>query len=100
MVTCLLFVVLGLTALFGAILSMYMPMATDNCGLRDCRPALMAVAQLLGFGSIAVALLGGPVGVFVAKSRGKRMFVWPLAGVVLIVAGVAGGMMLAEVAGG
>ncbi|RWA17873.1 hypothetical protein MBRU_18280 [Mycolicibacterium brumae DSM 44177] len=100
MATCVLGVALGLAALFGAILSMYMPMATDNCGLRDCRPGLMTVAQLLGFGSIAVGLLGAPVGVFIAASKRKRMFVWPLAGVVLIVVGVATGMMLADVAGG
>jgi hypothetical protein len=86
---------LGCAASF--VYSGFAVMATDGCGgtPNRCDFGLINAAYVVAWGAIALAMLVAFVGIVASAVRRKTMFIWPLIGLVMLVAGmVAGGFLL------
>ena len=80
----------------GFVYSGFAAMATDGCGgtPERCDYGLINTAYVVAWGGIAAALLVAVVGIVIAAVRRGTMFIWPLVGGVIFVAGMVGGGFL------
>jgi hypothetical protein len=81
----------------GFVYSGFAVMATDGCGGTPdkCDYGLINGAYVVAWGAIALAILVALVGIVVSAVKRRTMFIWPLIGGVILVAGmVAGGFLL------
>ena len=74
---------------------MFFAMATDSCG-EQCDYATLNAAYLVTWGGVGFAVLVGASGVIVAAVRGRMMWIWPALALVLILAALFIGMLLAN----
>jgi hypothetical protein len=86
----------------GFVYSMFAAMATDACGTPGrCHDGLIGAAYAVAWGGIGLALLGTVIGVWIGAAKRTTMFIWPILGLVVLVAGmVIGGFLLNAGVGG
>jgi hypothetical protein len=92
-----------LGALIGFFFSLFAGMATDGCGgMPDrCDNGLIGAAYAIAWGGIGLAVIVTVTGVAVAAVKRRLMFIWPVVGLVIFVAGMlTGGFMLNAGVGG
>ena len=94
-ITSILSAVAGLAALGSLSFSFFFAMATDSCG-EQCDYATLNAAYLVTWGGVGFAVLVGASGVIVAAVRGRMMWIWPALALVLILAALFIGMLLAN----
>jgi hypothetical protein len=83
--------------------SLFAGMATDACGGTPdrCNDGLIGGAYVVAWGGIGLAVTVTITGISFAAVKRKPMFIWPIVGLVVLVAGmVAGGFMLNAGTGG
>ena len=99
-VTVVLSAVLVVGSLSAAYTSIFgFAMATDSCFER-CREEYVGDAFVASWGSVVVALLVTPIAVVVSAIKRKPMFVWPLLGIGIVVAGFAAAFHYVDLAQG
>ena len=94
-ITSIVSAVAGIAALGSLWFSLFFAMATDSCG-EQCDYAALNAAYLVTWGGVGVAVLLGASGIIVAAVRGWMMWIWPTLALVLIVAALLIGMLLAN----
>ena len=94
-ITSIVSAVAGIAALGSLWFSLFFAMATDSCG-EQCDYAALNAAYLVTWGGVGVAVLLGASGIIVAAVRGWMMWIWPTLALVLIVAALLIGVLLAN----
>ena len=85
--TALLSTALAMGSLFAGYVSLFaFGMSTDGCFER-CREEYVGDAYAAAWGGIGLALLVTLIGVVWAGTKRKPMFIWPLLGIGIVVAG-------------
>ena len=95
--TAILAVFTLLAAVASFALSGYVEMATDTCG-RDCGQPWVALAYLVAWGGLVVAVAVMAVGIVVAARRVTVMWIWPALAALLVFGSFFAGMMLSSLA--
>jgi hypothetical protein len=95
-ITSIVSAVAGIAALGSLWFSLFFAMATDSCG-EQCDYAALNAAYLVTWGGVGVAVLLGASGIIVAAVHGWMMWIWPTLALVLIVAALLIGMLLANI---
>lgn len=75
----------------------YFELATDTCG-RDCGRPWVALAYLVAWGGLVVALAVAVVGIVVAARRMTLMWIWPALAILLMLGSFFAGVMLSSLA--
>ena len=87
--------VAGIAAVGSLWFSLFFAMATDSCG-EQCNYTALTAAYLVAWGGVAVAVVVAAAGIVVAAVRGRVMWIWPTLALLLIVAALLIGMLLAN----
>jgi hypothetical protein len=90
-ITSIVSAVAGIAALGSLWFSLFFAMASDSCG-EQCNYTALTAAYLVAWGGVAVAAAG----IVVAAVRGRVMWIWPTLALLLIVAALLIGMLLAN----
>ncbi|WP_040871171.1 hypothetical protein [Nocardia exalbida] len=85
--------VLGLAA---AYFTVFFALATDPCGLDNCRTDYLGWAFVVSWGGTAFAIVGVTGMLILAAVKRWYMWYWPVLAIVLIVASFGGGLALAS----
>lgn len=83
-------------AVLGALWSsLFFVMATDSCGINDCRESRLAMAYVATWGGLALAVVTAVAGCIRAARRRTVMWIWPAIAVLIVGAALAAGALLA-----
>jgi hypothetical protein len=81
----------------GFYFSLFAVMATDGCGGTPdrCNDGLIGAAYAVAWGGIGLAVIVTIIGISIAAVKRRPMFIWPIVGLAVFVAGmVIAGFML------
>lgn len=95
--TVVLVVVTLLAAVASFAFSGYFEITTDNCG-RNCGMPWVALAYLVTWGGLVVAVLMAALGIAFAVRRARPMWIWPALATTMVFGSFAAGLMLSGMA--
>jgi hypothetical protein len=93
--TVVAFVLAAAAGVLSFCISPFFAMAADPCGNNNCDTAAITWAYVVTWGGLGVAVVVAIGGAVFAAIRQRRMWVWPTAGLALIVVTFAIGSLLA-----
>ena len=101
--TVIFFVLLAGAAFVAVLLSAFFVMASDSCGATavTCNTDWIVYAYIVVWGGVALALVGATVGTILGGLRHRATWMWPLIGIVVVVASfIAGFIVLGQMGTG